>query len=230
MNFDYNLGGIVPKDVIRVANNTLIERCDELWVFDEISDGVLVEVFLAQKYDKPVRFLNRVAGDDQDFTFISEDQVRLEDVSPWMWDWIRSGKDLSRWHPRLRFNKTYPVVYPAYSKHNFYLQMHVSQFCLEHKVIPLNPFMLFRYFLGDSVPRKEVYKANADIVSMSDELWVFGDISDGVLDEIALKRKMGGKVKYFRIESTNPIAFRKISAKGVTFEDPSLEKRRSELL
>ncbi|HSX35708.1 MAG TPA: hypothetical protein VLH84_02120 [Patescibacteria group bacterium] len=229
MNFDYNLGGIVPKDSIRVANNSLIQRCDELWVFGEVSDGVLIEIFLAQKYGKPVKFLDRRPGERSSFSAITEDRVRLEDVSPWMWDWVRSGRDLSRWHPRLRFNKTYPIVYPAYSKRNFYWQMHISQFCLEHKMVPLNPFMLFRYFLGDSVPREEVYRANADIVRLSDALWAFGDISDGVLDEVTLKKQAGGKVAYFKIENTRPVGFRKISASGITFEDPELESARARL-
>ncbi len=230
MNFDYNLGGIVAKDLIRVANNTLIERCDELWVFGEVSDGVLIEIYLAKKYNKPVHYLQRVLGDQQDFTFVSEDQVRLEDVSQWLWEWMLSGRDLSRWHPRLRFNKTYPVVYSAYSKHNFYWQMHISQFCLEHKVIPLNPFMLFRYFLGDSVPREEVYRANSDIVRMCDELWAFGEVSDGVLDEITLKKHLGGKVSYYKLEGTNPFVFRKVSASAVNYEGPALEKRRAQFL
>lgn len=230
MNFDYNLGGIVSKDSIRIANNTLIKACDELWVFDEISDGVLVEVYLATKYKKPVRYFARVPGDDHGFVPITEDSVRLEDVSPWMWDWLHSGKDLSRWHPRLRFNKTYPIVYPAYSKRNFYWQMHISKYCLDHKVIPLNPFMLFRYFLGDTAPRAEVYRANADIVRLSDAVWTFGEISDGVLDEVTLKQKLGGRVAYYRIEGGNPVHFRKIHPNGVEFEDAALETRRGELL
>ncbi|HSX33562.1 MAG TPA: hypothetical protein VLF91_04460 [Candidatus Saccharimonadales bacterium] len=230
MNVDYNLGGLVAKDLIRIANNSLIKACDELWVFDEVSDGVLLEIYLARKSGKPIKYLQHVAKNDQLFMFIPEEQVRLEDVSPWLWEWMLSGRDLTRWHPRLRFHKTYPVVYPAYSKRNFYWQMHISKFCLEQKMIPLNPFMLFRYFLGDSVPREEVYRANADIVSLSDAVWTFGEVSDGVLDEVVLKRKLGGDVRHYRIENDKLANFRKVSARSVMFEDPALESRRAELL
>jgi len=220
MNFDYNLAGLVPKDDIRIANNSLIARCEELWVFGEISDGVLVEVYLAKKYDKLVRYFALQSSGK--FEETAQDLVRLEDVSPWMWDWIREGKDLQRWHPRLRFHKTYPLVYPAYSKRNFYWQMHISQFCLENKVIPLNPFMLFRYFLGDTVSRETVYRANNNIVKLCDEVWTFGDISDGVLAEVKIKKDLGQPVRYYKISGSNPAAFRRIPPTSVTFEDPEL--------
>lgn len=225
MNFDYNLSGLVHKDLIRIANNTLIQRCNEAWVFGEVSDGVLAEIYLAQKFKKPIRFFSPSSG-KKVFEEIDQNQVGLEDISPWMWEWVKSGKKLERWHPRLRFKKTYPVIYPAYSKRNFYWQMHISQFCLEKKTIPLNPFMLFRYFLGDTVSRESVYLANNNIVRMSDEVWTFGEISDGVLAEVKMKKDQRQLVKYFKIAQTNPVVFRRISPKSVKFEDEELEQYR----
>ncbi len=225
MNFDYNLSGLVNKELIRVANNTLIQRCNEVWVFGEVSDGVLVEIYLAKKFNKPLRFFD---FDNNKTTFkeISQDQVKLENVSPWMWEWIKAGKNLKRWHPRLRFKKTYPIIYPAYSKRNFFWQMHISKFCLEKRKVPLNPFMLFRYFLGDAIDRKTVYLANNNIVKMCDEVWTFGEISDGVLAEVKMKKDQNQPVKYFKIAKTNPVVFRKIPAKSVEFEEKELEQYR----
>lgn len=223
MNFDYNLSGLVPKDSIRIANNSLIARCDEIWVFGKVSDGVLVEIYLATKQGKVVRyFVEREAT----FIEIAQNQVSLEDVSAWMWDWVRQGKNLERWHPRLRFHKTYPLIYPAYSKRNFYWQMHISQFCLDNKVIPLNPFMLFRYFLGDSIPRDSVYRANNNIVRLCDEVWSFGEISDGVLAEIKIKKDLGQPVRYYKVATSNPISFRRIKSSAVVFEEPELNEYR----
>jgi len=225
MNFDYNLAGLVPKDAIRIANNALIARCDEVWVFGDVSDGVLVEIYLAGKQGKPVRYFS--VQDPENITETSADQVRLEDVSPWMWELIRQGKSLERWHPRLRFTKTYPLVYPAYSKRNFYWQMQVSQFCLENKMIPLNPFMLFRYFLGDTVPRDTVYRANNNIVKLCDEVWTFGEISDGVLAEVKIKKDLGQPVRYYKIATSNPATFRQIKPSSVVFEEPRLDEYRA---
>jgi hypothetical protein len=225
MNFEYNLGGIVDQDLIRVSNNTLIQRADEVWVFGEVSDGVLTEIYLAKKFDKKLRFFVP-SNSWKDFCEIGVDDVQLEDVSPWMWEYVLTNKRLERWHPRLRFTKTYPVIYPAYSKHDFYLHMHISKYCLEKRRIPLNPYMLFKYFLGDAVSREAVYQANASIVKMSDEIWTFGKVSDGVLDEIIMKKEQCGVVKYFESGLKNPTSFRRIAPGHVEFEDPSLEKFR----
>jgi hypothetical protein len=228
MNFDYNLSHLVKKDFIRIANNSLIRRVDELWVFGEVSDGVLVEIYLAKKYKKPVRYF-QATNEGLNFKEITEKEVVLEDVSSWMWQAILEGKNLARWHPRLRFNKEYPLVYSAYSKKNFYWQTHISKFCLEKKVVPLNPFMLFRYFLGDAVPRSAVYLANNNIVRLCDEVWCFGEVSDGVLAEVKLKKKLGQPVKYFNLTKKLPATFRKVPKPLVVFEEVELEKFRSEL-
>ena len=225
MNFDYNLSGVVDKSLIRVANNTLMAAADELWVFGDISDGVLVEIYLAKKQSKLVRYF---MIHNSDFQEVDESSVRLEDVSEWQWEYVRLGKDLARWHPRLRFHKTYPLIYPAYSKRNFYLQMHISKYCLENHVVPLNPFMLFRYFIGDSVSRDTIYRANNNIVRIADEVWVFDEVSDGVLAEIKLKKDRGHAVKYFRHASDSfPITYRKASSLQVQFEDAKLEEYRN---
>jgi hypothetical protein len=225
MNVDYNLAGLVPKDSIRISNNTLIARADEMWVFGEISDGVLMEIYIAAKQGKLIRYFQpTLTGDD--FREVDVSDVRLEDVSPWMWEWVQTGKSLERWHPRLRFTKTYPLIYPAYSKRNFFLQMHISQFCLNQHTVPLNPFMLFRYFLGDSVPRDTVYRSNNNIVALTEEIWVFGEISDGVLAEIKLKREQGHTVRYYKIIPGFPVTFRRVPGSAMPFEDEALEEFR----
>jgi hypothetical protein len=226
MNIDYNLGGIVDKRIVRVAENTMLERCSELWVFGEVSDGMLVEVFLAKKAGMPVKYFS-VPDEDLEVRELSTDEVVLSDVSPWVWNWVQSGKNLERWHPRLRIKKTYPLIYPAYSKRNFYLHAHINKYCLERRAVPLNPFMIFKYFLWDRVSREATYKGNAAIISNIDEIWVFGPVSDGVLAEIELIKERGGKVKYFKIQQDKPtVKFRKTPAKYVEFEDQSLEKYR----
>lgn len=230
MNIDYNLGGIVNKKLIRVAENSMLKRCRELWVFGEISDGMLVEIFLAKKLGIPIRYFS-LPNEKFETNELGVDEVLLADVSRWIWEWVRAGKNLERWHPRLRIRKTYPIVYPAYSKKNFYLQTYISKYCLEHRCIPLNPFMIFRYFLSDSVPREGVYEANAAIIANVDELWVFGPVSDGVLAEVELAKKRKQKVRYLKIVQDRPtVRFRKIPGRYVELEDPELEKYRSIIL
>jgi hypothetical protein len=57
--FEYFLGDRVERDLVRRGNNNLIRIADELWVFgDKIADGVLFEIYYAQRLGKPVRFFS----------------------------------------------------------------------------------------------------------------------------------------------------------------------------
>ena len=85
------------------------------------------------------------------------------------------------------------------SKLLFYYREHISRFVLEKGGIPLNPFMILGYFLNDSVSRNLVREGNNNLVKRSDEIWVFGAISNGVLAEICIARKRKITIKYFQI-------------------------------
>jgi hypothetical protein len=56
MLFDYYLLHTVPKEVVREALNNLIAKCDEVWVFGNLSLGVKVQVGIAKRLRKPVRY------------------------------------------------------------------------------------------------------------------------------------------------------------------------------
>jgi hypothetical protein len=57
--FEYFLSDRVDRDRVREANNALVLRADQLWVFgQELADGVLAEVQLAAQNGKPIRFFS----------------------------------------------------------------------------------------------------------------------------------------------------------------------------
>lgn len=58
MLFDYYLLHTVPKTVVREAMNNLLARCDEVWVFGRLSLGVKVQVGVAKRMSKPVRYFD----------------------------------------------------------------------------------------------------------------------------------------------------------------------------
>lgn len=118
------------------------------------------------------------------------------------------------------------LVYPAISKHYFYFRMHISKFILEQDCVPLNPFMLFQYFMLDTIDRDIIRNANNNLVKKADELWVFGPVSDGVLIEIKLAKQMNKPVKYFKIINSKEI--REILKDDVEFEQ-DLEKFANEI-
>lgn len=55
MSFDYFLLDTVDRDAIRDANNSLVRKADELWVFGPVADGVQVEIELAKHQGKRIR-------------------------------------------------------------------------------------------------------------------------------------------------------------------------------
>ncbi len=91
------------------------------------------------------------------------------------------------------------VVFTAMSKHYFYYRMFISKFCLEQGVVPINSFMSFDYFMLDSVDHALVHTGNNNLIARSDELWVFGPISHGVLVEITWATKLNLPIKFFCI-------------------------------
>ena len=56
MSFDYFLLDAVERDLVREGNNNLLMRCDELWVFGPISNGVLVEIQIAKSRGMPIHY------------------------------------------------------------------------------------------------------------------------------------------------------------------------------
>lgn len=91
------------------------------------------------------------------------------------------------------------VVFAAMSKEIFYLREHIIKYILEKNYTPTSAFMMYSYFLLDTVDRKKLIRANNDLIRRSDELWVFGRISEGVGKEIKLAKSLGLKISYFEI-------------------------------
>ncbi|MBO0688413.1 MAG: hypothetical protein J2P40_02385 [Candidatus Dormibacteraeota bacterium] len=58
MLFDYYMLHTVPKTVVREAMNNLLAKCDECWVFGRISLGVKVQIGIAKRLNKPVRYFD----------------------------------------------------------------------------------------------------------------------------------------------------------------------------
>jgi hypothetical protein len=58
MLFDYYLLHTVPKETVREAFNNLIVRCDQMWVFGNLSLGVKVQLGIAKRLRKPIRYFD----------------------------------------------------------------------------------------------------------------------------------------------------------------------------
>lgn len=92
------------------------------------------------------------------------------------------------------------LVYTAQSVRNFAYRMLICKHVLDMGYVPLNPFNLWGHYLYELVDRDVVRNANNNLIRRVDEVWVFGDISDGVLPETNLAKESGKPVRYFNID------------------------------
>jgi uncharacterized FAD-dependent dehydrogenase len=94
---------------------------------------------------------------------------------------------------------TLPLIFTAQSKKFFYSRDVVCEYVFNQGMLPINPFRIFDYFLGDRVPRDIIRQANNHLVRVCDELWVFGPIADGVLFEVIYAINMHKPIRFFSI-------------------------------
>ncbi|HCU35820.1 MAG TPA: hypothetical protein DGT21_10305 [Armatimonadetes bacterium] len=112
-----------------------------------------------------------------------------------------------------------PTVFTAQSKEHFYCRDAICEFVLSHGAVPLNPFRVFEYFLGDRVERDLIRRGNNNLIRISDELWVFGcRIADGVLFEILHARELDKPVRFFTIDNRAD-RIREASVDELSFEE-----------
>jgi hypothetical protein len=129
-------------------------------------------------------------------------------------------------HIALQLTDKTKIIFIIMSKHVFYFRRHAVKYVLESGFTPISQYGIFDYFMLDSVDRDLVRRGNNNLIRISDELWVFGPISDGVLAEIKLAKEINKPVKYFKIINSKEI--KEISKKDVNFEE-DLEKYSYEL-
>ena len=120
-------------------------------------------------------------------------------------------------HRALDIKPADTVVFTAMSKKYFYMRFFVTKFALEQGAVPINPFTSFDYFLLDVVERDVVRRANNTLVARADELWVFGDIADGVRAEVVQAQAQNKPVRFFAFTKDKDI--HEVSISDLVYED-----------
>lgn len=109
MAFGFFLSDRTDRDFVRQANDTLVMRSDELWVFGQVlSNGVLKEISIAANREKPIRFFS-IDDRPQLIQELHVDDLRFEDEVR-----IKAGKksegliqDLRRVLPPAKFDQSF---------------------------------------------------------------------------------------------------------------------------
>lgn len=120
-------------------------------------------------------------------------------------------------HRALTIKPADMVVFTAMSKKYFYMRLFVTKFALDQGVVPINPFTSFDYFLLDAVERDTVRRTNNTLVARADELWVFGDIADGVRAEIMQAWQQHKTVRFFAFRDDKHIY--EVTIDDLVYED-----------
>ena len=110
------------------------------------------------------------------------------------------------------------MVFTAQSCKNFHQRMLICQHAFEQGAVPINPFNVFGYYLYELVERDLVRNANNNLMKRYDELWVYGEISDGVLAEIQMFKDLAKPIRFFDI-SNIPEEVKEIFKDELVFED-----------
>jgi len=91
------------------------------------------------------------------------------------------------------------LIYIAMSNRNFYWRMQVSKLVLDEGYVPLNPFMLFDYYLLHTVPKQLVREAINNLLARCDEVWVFGTMSLGVKVQVGIAKRLKKPLRFYDI-------------------------------
>lgn len=102
-------------------------------------------------------------------------------------------------------NRDSPVVYIA-SKyagdipHNTDMARRYSRYAIEKGYIPLAPHLLLPQFLSEETERDLAISIDLRFLALCEELWVCGEISEGMQREIDDASAMGMPVRYVKEE------------------------------
>ncbi len=110
-------------------------------------------------------------------------------------------------------------MFTAQPKAFFYCRDAVCEFVFRNGSIPVNPFRLFEYFLGDRIRRDIIRRAGANLLRRCDQLWVFGrTVAENMLADILLARRLRKPMRLFSIDS-HAAAIEEITANHIDFEE-----------
>lgn len=101
----------------------------------------------------------------------------------------------------------WPVVYvcSAYRGNERVNIMRAREYCrfvVSKNRVPIAPHMLFPQFVSEATERGLAMKMNYLLLLRCDEVWAFGEITEGMAAEIEMAKDEDKRVRYFTREMT----------------------------
>jgi len=146
-----------------------------------------------------------ISPDDLPASSKSADEILASIFAP-----VPEASPLEQLEQTIRHPKK--LIYTAMSNRNFYWRMHISKVVLDEGYVPINPFMLFDYYLLHTVPKQLVREAINNLLARCDEVWVFGTMSLGVKVLVGIAKRLKKPLRFYDIADL-PDAVYRISEK-----------------
>ena len=96
------------------------------------------------------------------------------------------------------------IIYVSYPLKYFYLRNRIYKFVLDNKNFPIDMFKIFDVVLDDINDNKYsalIADMKKNIIQKCDEVWVFEEIHDFMLEDIAIAKKKNVPIKYVTLET-----------------------------
>ena len=102
-------------------------------------------------------------------------------------------------------NKDSPIIYicSPYSgnvQHNIEMACRYSRFAVDEGYVPITPHLYLPLFLSEETERELAIDLDLRLMDVCSELWVCGEISEGMRSEIAYARKRNMTIRFFKEE------------------------------
>lgn len=122
-----------------------------------------------------------------------------------------------------KYDKKKKVIFVSQAALNMCWTRLICKFVLNRGNVPVNYFTAFGHFVYEIAdPQTMIDSINALIVRCN-ELWAFGEITEGMWEEINMCKKLGLKVRYFNIAKLPKKIF-EIKESEVIYGDKFLQK------
>jgi len=96
------------------------------------------------------------------------------------------------------------IIYVSYPLKYFYLRNRIYKFVLDNKNFPIDMFKIFDVVLDDINDSKYsalIADMKKNIIPKCDEIWVFEEIHDFMLEDITIAKKKNVPIKYVTLET-----------------------------
>jgi hypothetical protein len=117
-----------------------------------------------------------------------------------------------------KYSKDKKIIFVSQSSSNICWTRLICKFVLSKGHVPVNYFTVFFNFVHEIADLKTMIDSINSLIVRCDELWSFGEISEGMWYEIGMCKDLKIPIKYFNIEKL-PNKIKEIKENEVKYSD-----------